>query len=78
MGWVATAIMLYGSYLVGEKNKVGFVCQITGNLLWAYVGVTRDCQLDLIVVSLAFCVLYIRNYFVWWKTDKDERSGKEN
>ena len=69
MGWLATIIMLYGSLLVGEKKKTGFLCQITGNVLWAYVGLTRGGQIDLIVVSLAFVALYIRNYIMWWKHD---------
>lgn len=67
MGWIATAIMLYGSFLVGEKNKTGFLCQITGNVLWAYVGLTRGMQVDLIVVSLAFCALYCHNFAKWCK-----------
>ncbi len=73
MGWAATFITLFGSYLVGEKSKRGFVCQIVGNLLWAAVGVTRGMQLDLIFVSLAFVALYIRNYFVWHNADKAEK-----
>jgi hypothetical protein len=73
MGWLATIIMLWGSYWVGEKRKAGFLCQITGNLLWAWVGVTRGLQWDLIVVSLAFVALYVRNYVVWWKYDRKVR-----
>jgi hypothetical protein len=65
MGWLATAIMLYGSFLVGERNKIGFLCQIMGNAMWGVVGLTRGFQLDLVVVSLAFCILYIRNYRKW-------------
>ena len=69
-GWAATFITLYGSWLVGEKSKRGFLCQIVGNTLWALVGVCRGMQYDLIFVSLAFVVLYVRNYAKWTKEEK--------
>lgn len=69
MGWAATIITLFGSYLVGEKCKGGFICQIVGNTLWAIVGVTRGMQFDLIFVSLAFVALYVRNYWKWHSQD---------
>lgn len=71
IGWIATAVLLYGSWLVGERRKVGFLCQLTGNAMWAYVGFTRGPQVDLIVVSLAFVALYLRNYFVWRRAGTD-------
>ena len=73
MGWFATAAMLWGSFLVGEKRKAGFLLQITGNLLWATVGVTRGFQLDLVVVSLAFSALYVHNYLKWCREDEKRR-----
>lgn len=75
MGWVATAVTLFGSYLVGEKYKGGFLCQIIGNTLWAIVGIMRGPQYDLIFVSLAFVALYVRNYFVWHNADKAEKQA---
>lgn len=68
-GWAATFITLYGSWLVGEKSKVGFLCQILGNSLWATVGYIRGPQYDLIFVSLAFVALYIRNYIKWTREE---------
>lgn len=73
MGWIATFITLYGSWLVGEKSKKGFVCQIVGNTLWAAVGIVRGMQADLIFVSLCFVVLYVRNYTKWTREEKAQR-----
>jgi hypothetical protein len=70
MGWIATGIMLYGSFLVGNKSKQGFLLQIVGNALWAVVGATRGPQLDLIIVSLAFVGLYVRNFILWHNQDR--------
>lgn len=75
MGWLATFVTLYGSWLVGERSKKGFVCQIVGNTLWALVGVYRGMQYDLIFVSLCFVVLYVRNYAKWTREEKANKSA---
>jgi hypothetical protein len=76
-GWLATAIALYGSYRVGNRCKLGFICQIVGSTLWAYVGYMHG-PVSLIVVSLAFVVLYIRNYFRWHNLETKGRSRVES
>lgn len=65
MGWVAVVFLLYGSFLVGDRRRIGFVFQFVGNLIWAYVAVVRGFQLDLLVVNLIFAAIYVRNFFRW-------------
>lgn len=36
--WVAMALSLYAVYLLGNKNKWGFVSFIISNMLWVGVG----------------------------------------
>lgn len=36
--WVAMALSLYAVYLLGNKNKWGFVSFIISNVLWVVVG----------------------------------------
>jgi hypothetical protein len=36
--WVAMALSLYAVYLLGNKNKWGFVSFIISNTLWIVVG----------------------------------------
>lgn len=36
--WVAMALSLYAMYLLGNKNKWGFVSFIISNMLWVGVG----------------------------------------
>lgn len=71
-GWAATVITLYGSYLVGNKCKIGFVCQIVGSSLWAYVGYMHGPP-SLVVVSLAFALLYTRNFLIWSNHDNKRK-----
>lgn len=65
MGWLATLFLIYGSYLVGDKNRNGFLFLCAGNLGWAYVGFVRELQWDLIIVSLVFVAVASFNYWKW-------------
>jgi hypothetical protein len=53
---------------VGEHHAYGFLCQLAGNALWAYIGIKRyegKDRASLIGISLAFCVLYTINFLKW-------------
>lgn len=68
IGWIANFFMLFGSYTVGCHNRFGFICQLIGNALWAYIGIKRYEGRDrasLIAISLAFCALYTYNFWKW-------------
>jgi hypothetical protein len=68
MGWLANALMLTGSYCVGEHHRIGLLMQLAGNALWAYIGIYRYDGKDrrsLIAISVAFCVLYVFNFWKW-------------
>lgn len=68
LGWIGTAVMLCGAYLVGQRCRWGFVLCVFGNVSWAVIGATRGRQMDLIVVSVAFAALYVRNFIHWTRT----------
>ena len=65
LGWISTAVMLFGCWMVGRKNHYGFLLQLAGNLGWAFVGVIRGMQWDLIFVSVLFVAMYIYNFARW-------------
>lgn len=69
MGWFASIVILYGSWLIGHKNRKGFIYQIAGNSLWAVVGLLRGLQWDLFFVSVVFVCMYIHNYIKWTRQD---------
>lgn len=70
IGWLANLLMWFGSYSVGEKRRYGFVCQLVGNGLWAYIGAfgkAEESRAALIGVSVVFCCLYAVNFWKWGK-----------
>jgi hypothetical protein len=79
IGWIANALMLYGSYCVGERRRYGFLMQLTGNGLWAYIGVCKyngDEKASLIAISVAFCCLYAFNFYKWGR-NHEQGTGRD-
>jgi len=71
LDFIAAAFALIGVYLVGRKNKYGFlVCMISG-VIWCFVAVfTGVYGLFLEVLPLFFLNLY--NFDRWRKEEKDD------
>lgn len=57
--------MLYGTFLLADRKRAGFLFLLVGNIIWAYVGLTRNAQADLIAVSLIFGVIDIWGFYKW-------------
>jgi len=70
LDWIAAAVALIGVFLVGQKNKYGFlVCMLSG-FCWCLVAVSTGVYgLFLEVLPLFFLNLY--NFNRWRKEDND-------
>jgi nicotinamide riboside transporter PnuC len=67
--WLATVCGLSGVYLLGNKNKVGFILFMIGSLSWAVVGFLIA-SIAMTVGSLIFFALHLRGFLSWRKTEK--------
>lgn len=68
IGRIANLFMWFGSISVGDHRAYGFICQLIGNAMWAWIGFKRYEGKDrkaLIEVSLVFCAIYIWNFYRW-------------
>lgn len=65
MGWIGSAFIILGIWLVGDKSVWGFVFGATGNTLWIYVGLKRGKQCDLAVVAAIVAVLNLVGLWKW-------------
>lgn len=64
LDWIAGAFELSGSYLVGNKNRLGFALSAVGCLVWVYIAIkTRLFGLLLVVVPAI--LINIRNLIKW-------------
>lgn len=71
MDWIAAIFELSGLYIVGNKNKFGFILNILCGICWLiYVFTTRSTY-GLLLVVIPALVINIRN-FIKWKKENDE------
>jgi nicotinamide riboside transporter PnuC len=66
--WLATVCGLSGVYLLGNKNKVGFILFMIGSLSWAVVGFLIA-SIAMTIGSLIFFALHLRGFLSWRKTE---------
>ncbi|MGB7207554.1 MAG: nicotinamide mononucleotide transporter [Pyrinomonadaceae bacterium] len=62
--WVATVAGLTGVYLIGNKNKFGFLIMMIASLSWMTVGFMIQ-SLALILGSGVFFSLHVRGWIKW-------------
>ncbi|HVF30611.1 MAG TPA: nicotinamide mononucleotide transporter [Pyrinomonadaceae bacterium] len=62
--WLATVCGLAGVYLIGSKNKYGFLIMMIASLSWMGVGFMIG-SLALILGSSVFFGLHLRGWFKW-------------
>ena len=62
--WLATICGLTGVYLIGSKNKYGFLIMMMASLSWMAVGFMIG-SLALIFGSSVFFGLHVRGWLKW-------------
>lgn len=64
MDWIAAVFELSGAYIIGNKNKLGFILNIIGCSVWIYVSISTKVY-GLLLVVVPAIVINIRNYIKW-------------
>lgn len=67
--WLAMTLSLYAVYLLGNKNKWGFVAFIISNALWLYVGYLTN-SYAIAVGNFIFLLTNTRGWVRWTKEEK--------
>ena len=62
--WIATFAGLTGVYLIGNKNKYGFLIMMIASISWMTVGFMIQ-SLALILGSAVFFALHVRGWVRW-------------
>jgi nicotinamide riboside transporter PnuC len=69
--WLATICGLTGVYLLGNKNKKGFLIFMLASLSWIIVGVLIG-SYAIMIGSSIFFVVHLRGWFNWSKASNQE------
>ena len=62
--WLATIAGLTGVYLIGSKNRFGFLVMMVASTSWLTVGVLIA-SLPLVLGSIVFFCLHLRGWINW-------------
>jgi len=65
--WLATVCGLTGVYLLGSRNRHGFLLLMVASLSWLTVGVMIQ-SLALIIGSVVFFAMHVRGWINWRKS----------
>jgi len=63
--WFAACFEIAALWLVGNKNKVGFLLGLVCNIAWIYYALNTKTAYALVFVCSVYFLLNIRNYIKW-------------
>lgn len=66
MDWLASILEILGKWIVGNKNRNGFLIGIVCCFCWAYVAIDKHVY-GLFLAIIPAIVINIRNYIKWGK-----------
>ncbi len=69
--WMAMSATLFAVWMLGNKNKYGFVFFIISNILWMIVGVLTQSS-AILVGNFIFLLINLRGFLKWLKKEKEE------
>lgn len=67
LGFFAGALELVAKYLVGNKNKYGFIVHLIAGGIWTYIACQIRVIPGLLVITLPGIIINIRNFRKWHK-----------
>ncbi len=77
LDWLAMATSLFAVYLIGNKNRIGFISYILANALWIYLGVFKMQSFGISVGNIFFLMMNLRG-FLKWKKDKNNTNKNDD
>ncbi|HBE82457.1 MAG: nicotinamide mononucleotide transporter [Blastocatellia bacterium] len=72
--WLATAAGLTGVYLLGNRNRLGFLVMMIASLSWMTVGFLIS-SIALILGSVVFFTLHVRGFLAWRREERNAADG---
>jgi hypothetical protein len=70
LDWLAMALSLLSVYLMGNKNRIGFITYMLANGLWIYLGTFKMQSFGISIGNVFFLLMNLRG-FLKWKNAQD-------
>ena len=71
MDWVAAVIELIAAWVIGNKNKYGYILFIIGGMCWLAHSLISKGTYGLFLVIVPAFFINVRNYIKWKREEKD-------
>ena len=65
LDWLAMGLSVLAVYLLGNKNRLGFITFMTANMLWIFVGFVLMQSAGIALGNIIFLVLNTRGFLKW-------------
>ena len=78
MDYVAGLCELLAVYVIGNKNKNGFLIAIMCNILWIVYVFTSTETYGLLIVSVPLFFMNVINYYKWKNSEKKVNDKQDN
>ena len=73
LDWLGIFMSLISVYMLGNKNKWGFIVFAISNVIWIYLGLMMMSSVGMAVGNFIFMVINIRGYIHWGKMANEDR-----
>ncbi len=73
LDWIAGTVELWGKWVVGDKNKWGFIINIACCVLWIIYVFVEKVSYGILIVIIPAIFVNIRNFIRWSNDDKKRK-----
>jgi len=73
MDFIAGILELTGLWIVGNKNRLGFIINIVCGLTWITYVITNQTTYGLLIVVIPALFINTRNFIKWTKEKQNEK-----
>ena len=64
LDWFAMCLTFFAIYLLGNKNRLGFLVMIAGNVCWSTIGFWAH-SYAMVLANLGFLAMNVRGISKW-------------
>ena len=63
--WLGMALCLVSVYMLGNKNRWGFIVFAVANVIWIYLGLAMMSSIGMAAGNFIFMIINIRGFVQW-------------
>ena len=68
---IAGIVELLAAYIIGNKQKIGWLLEIVADIIWIYLGWVHKEIIGVWIICFPDLIISTRNYLKWEKEEKN-------